>query len=64
MRMRSGTGATFRIQAGDKKKDVVVPACADWTVKEIRASMKAKGMQDITVELLSGAAEVDWVSFK
>jgi hypothetical protein len=31
---------------------------------EVRTSLKAKGMQDVTVELLSGAAEVDWISFR
>jgi|GEM_PF-320535 len=64
MRLCSAAGATFRIYVGGKKKDIIFPACADWTVMEVPTSMGAKGMQDITVELLAGSAEVDWISFK
>ena len=64
MRLCSAAGATFRIYVGGKKKDIIFPAVADWTVMEVPTSMGAKGMQDITVELLAGSAEVDWISFK
>ena len=65
LRARSEAGAVLRISAGQKKPlDIKVPACADWTVLELKAKLKTTGMQDVTVELVSGAVEVDWISFR
>ena len=63
-RMKGPEDSVFRIHVGDKKKDVIFPASEDWNVMSVPTSMKVKGMQDITLELLSGSAEVDWISFK
>ena len=64
LRARSEAGASVRVSAGQVGKNVVIPACADWTVLEIPASMKATGMQNVGVELVSGAVEIDWISFR
>ena len=64
MRARSESGAELRISAGTLGKNVVIPACAEWTVLEVPTSMKATGMQDVSAELISGKVEIDWISFR
>ena len=63
-RVRSEKGAVVNVTVGGRSKKVTVPACADWTVMEAKAGLKVTGNQDITVELVSGSAEIDWVSFR
>ena len=63
-RARSEAGASVRVSVGSKGKNVEIPACKDWTLLEVPTSMKATGMQDIALELISGALEVDWISFR
>ena len=60
----SEKGAVVNVTVGGRSKKVTVPACADWTVMEAKAGLKVTGNQDITVELVSGSAEIDWVSFR
>lgn len=64
LRVRSDRGAVLTLSAGGKKVTVRVPVCAGWTVIDAGKGLKVKGMQDLKAELVSGAAEVDWVSFR
>ena len=65
LRARSEAGAVLNVTVGQgKAMTVKVPACADWTEVSVPAKVKAAGKQDITVELASGAIEIDWVSFR
>ena len=64
LRARSEKGAAIRVTVGDKGKNIEIPACADWTVLEAKAKLKVTGKQDISVELISGSVEIDWVSFR
>jgi len=64
LRVRSDAGATLNVSAGPVSRQVAVPASADWTVVEIPGKWKVTGMQDVSAELVSGTAEVDWVSFR
>ena len=59
-----GKGASLRVSVGNLGKSIILPACDDWTVLEIPTTMKVTGMQDITVELIDGSCEVDWISFR
>ncbi|MBQ5340397.1 MAG: hypothetical protein J6W57_00120 [Oscillospiraceae bacterium] len=59
-----GDNAALRISAGSVGKNIIIPASADWAVFEVPTSMKVTGMQDICVELVDGACEVDWISFR
>ena len=66
LRVKVEQGATLRISTVDGKRDMDVtlgPTNGEWAVAEAPFKPKVKGMQDVTVELLSGAAEVDWISF-
>ena len=48
-----------------KSGKVAVAATEDWAEIEVPAPVKAKGMQDLKVELVSGNnVEIDWVSFR
>ena len=64
LRARSDAGAVVRISAGDSFKDVTLPASADWKEVELPCKLKATGMQNVGVELVSGACEIDWISFR
>ena len=65
LRARSESGAVLRILAGQKKPlEIKVPAAAEWAECTVPAKLKTTGMQDLTVELVSGAAEIDWISFR
>ena len=63
-RARSEKGAAIRLTVGQEGKGIEVPACQDWLVLEVPTRMKVTGMQDISVELVSGSLEVDWISFR
>ena len=63
-RARSEKGAAIRVTVGNVGKNIEIPACADWTVLEAKAKLKVTGNQDVTVELISGNVEIDWVSFR
>ena len=64
LRARSEGGASLLVTAGTAQKGVDIPATDGWIVLEAPAKLKVSGMQDIQVELVSGAAEVDWISFR
>ena len=66
IRIKTKDGAVLRIGAESVKlkMDVHLGASEDWSVAEAKFKPRLKGMQDLTVELLSGAAEVDWISFR
>ena len=60
----SEAGATLLVTAGTVSAQVKIPSAAGWTLVEVPAKLKVTGMQDVGVELVSGAAEVDWISFR
>ena len=60
----SEAGATLLVTAGTVSAQVKIPSTAGWTLVEVPAKLKVTGMQDVGVELVSGAAEVDWISFR
>ena len=60
----SEAGATLLVTAGKVSAQVKIPSTAGWTLVEVPAKLKVTGMQDVGVELVSGAAEVDWISFR
>lgn len=66
IRVRTERGAVLRISASgaNRDMDITLAPSDGWAVAEAPFKPKAKGMQDLTVELLSGAAEVDWISFR
>ncbi|MCR5840596.1 MAG: family 43 glycosylhydrolase [Bacteroidales bacterium] len=63
-RARSEKGAAVLLTVGKESKGIEVPASQDWLVLEAPARMKVTGKQDISVELVSGSLEVDWISFR
>ncbi|MCR4824008.1 MAG: family 43 glycosylhydrolase [Bacteroidales bacterium] len=64
LRVRSDAGAVLTVTAGTSANKVTVPASSGWMLLEVPARIKATGMQDVSAELVSGAAEVDWISFR
>ena len=66
LRVKVEKGAVLRISTVGGKRDMDVtlgPTNGEWAVAEAPFKPKVTGMKDVTVELVSGAAEVDWVSF-
>ena len=66
LRVKVEKGAVLRISTVGGKRDMDVavgPTNGEWAVAEAPFKPKVTGMNDVTVELVSGAAEVDWVSF-
>ena len=66
LRVKVNNIATLRISTvgGKRDQDVTLgPTNGEWAVAEAPFKPKVKGVQDVTVELLSGDAEVDWISF-
>jgi acetyl esterase/lipase len=64
VRTRSEKGGTIRLTVGADGRNVTLPATDDWMVLEAPVNLKATGMQDITVELVDGNLEIDWISFR
>ena len=64
IRVKAGSPAEIAVTAGKTGK-VSVPASGDWSELEVPVPFKAKGMKDLSVELVSGKnVEIDWISFK
>ena len=65
VRVNTQTGAVLKISTPGGNRDMLITLAPSdgWAVAEARFKAKVKGMQDVTVELVSGAAEVDWISF-
>ena len=65
VRVNTQTGAVLKVSTPGGNRDMLITLAPSdgWAVAEARFKAKVKGMQDVTVELVSGAAEVDWISF-
>ena len=64
LKVKTAGPAEFAVTAGKSGK-VAVAATEDWAEIEVPAPVKAKGMQNLQVELVSGSnVEIDWVSFR
>ncbi|MBR3652569.1 MAG: family 43 glycosylhydrolase [Bacteroidales bacterium] len=66
IRVRTDRGAVLRFSAtgANRDTDIALAPSDGWAVAEAPFKSRVRGMQDLTVELVSGSAEVDWVSFR
>ena len=64
LRMRTPKPAEIAVTAGKTGKTVLFEY-PEWTEFEVPMPIKAKGMQDLEIELIKGdTVEIDWITFK
>ena len=64
LRMRTPKPAEISVTAGKTGKTVLFEY-PEWTEFEVPMPIKAKGMQDLEIELIKGdTVEIDWITFK